>query len=66
MLYDSLIPDALAVLDADDQKSMSALMTFLSFFPPQSKEGIDLLACTQEMSEKIKTRWTSPNVSASK
>ncbi|XP_076847867.1 tripartite motif-containing protein 44 [Brachyhypopomus gauderio] len=25
----------------------------------KSKEGIDLLACTQEMAEKIKTKWTS-------
>ncbi|KAI4872104.1 hypothetical protein NFI96_030976, partial [Prochilodus magdalenae] len=29
----------------------------------KSKEGIDLLACTQEMSEKIKTKWTSPDMS---
>ncbi|XP_027028978.1 tripartite motif-containing protein 44 isoform X3 [Tachysurus fulvidraco] len=29
----------------------------------KGKEGIDLLACTQEMSEKIKTKWTSPDMS---
>ncbi|KAI5100570.1 tripartite motif-containing protein 44 isoform X2 [Silurus meridionalis] len=29
----------------------------------KSKEGIDLLAYTQEMSEKIKTRWSRPNMS---
>uniref|UniRef100_A0A3B1JPE3 Tripartite motif containing 44 n=1 Tax=Astyanax mexicanus TaxID=7994 RepID=A0A3B1JPE3_ASTMX len=29
----------------------------------KSKEGIDLLACTQEMSEKIQTKWTSPDMS---
>ncbi|XP_026884902.2 tripartite motif-containing protein 44 [Electrophorus electricus] len=29
----------------------------------KSKEGIDLLACTQEMAEKIKTKWTSPDAS---
>lgn len=29
----------------------------------KSKEGIDLLARTQEMSEKIKTKWTTPDMS---
>ncbi|XP_017341424.1 tripartite motif-containing protein 44 isoform X2 [Ictalurus punctatus] len=29
----------------------------------KSKESIDLLACTQEVSEKIKTKWTSPDMS---
>ncbi|KAM9496109.1 tripartite motif-containing protein 44 isoform 1-T2 [Clarias gariepinus] len=29
----------------------------------KGKEGVDLLACTQEMSEKIKNKWTSPDIS---
>ncbi|XP_062847484.1 tripartite motif-containing protein 44 [Trichomycterus rosablanca] len=29
----------------------------------KSKEGVDLLARTQDMSEKIKTKWTSPDMS---
>ncbi|XP_030622102.1 tripartite motif-containing protein 44 [Chanos chanos] len=29
----------------------------------KSKEGIDLLRCTQEMAERIKTKWTSPDMS---
>lgn len=42
---------------------MSSHMTFVFFFLFQSKEGIDLIACTQEMSEKIKIKWASPDVS---
>ncbi|XP_028813105.1 tripartite motif-containing protein 44 [Denticeps clupeoides] len=29
----------------------------------KSKQGIDLLGCTQDMAEKIKTKWTSPDMS---
>ncbi|KAK9516898.1 hypothetical protein VZT92_024806 [Zoarces viviparus] len=29
----------------------------------KSREGYDLLGCTQQMSEKIKTKWTNPEMS---
>jgi len=30
----------------------------------QSRQGYDLLGYTQEMAERIKTKWTNPEVSA--
>ena len=30
----------------------------------QSRQGHDLLSCTQQMADKIKTKWTNPEVSA--
>lgn len=30
---------------------------------PQGRQGYDLLGSTQQMAEKIKTKWTNPEVS---
>ncbi|XP_056137902.1 tripartite motif-containing protein 44 [Lampris incognitus] len=35
-----------------------------AYFWQKSREGHDLLGCTQQMAEKIKTKWTNPEMSA--